>query len=101
MVEMRTSRAAVSTADCRVSDGTPGRDSYLQHDLKTDLARLDGYSSSRFTICAEPMKRFGKCGLMVPVVTPGPSVRRALRVLVCIIAALVFTIWIALQQIYY
>ena len=37
-----------------------------------------GYLASQSTICAEPMKRFGECGLMVPAVTPGRSARRAL-----------------------
>jgi hypothetical protein len=34
--------------------------------------------SSQSTICAEQMRRFGECGLIVPAVTPGRSARRAL-----------------------
>jgi hypothetical protein len=45
---------------------------------RTGFCSTCGYLSSQSTICAEPMKRFGECGLMVPAVTPGRSARRAL-----------------------
>jgi hypothetical protein len=55
---------------------TAGRVS--SEDRTEERAALSRYSLSQSTICAEPMKRLGRCGLIVPAVTPGPSATRAL-----------------------